>query len=288
MGEPGTTDTWWISGPTFLELYALLALLVAAYWVWTRHRLRAPWPPRSAPDGLAHRPDDLAFLNGGPELAVYAALSSMRMQDGVTLFGGIVTAAGPPPAGASELARAIHQVSTKPVHRAALPIQPRVLAVLDASADRLVRAGLLVSEAGRQQLRRIALGMLAVLVLGVARLVDGAAGGHPVGLLMTELALVVMGTIVLFAARPRRTRLGDLVLGELKATRHELAPASHPDWTVYGASAAALGVALYGVPALWASDPAMATELAAQRGTAGGGNGGSGGGCGGGCGGCGG
>jgi hypothetical protein len=75
-----------------------------------------------------------------------------------------------------------------------------------------------------------------------------------------------------------------------------------PDWVAYGPGAAATGVGLFGAGALWASDPALAEELALQRASAGGdggassvggadgGGGGSdggggGGGCGGGCGG---
>jgi hypothetical protein len=79
--------------------------------------------------------------------------------------------------------------------------------------------------------------------------------------------------------------LGDEVLSELRSRQHDLHPSSKPDWTVYGPVAAAMGVGLFGVDALWASDPAMAAELAAHRAsaasasTAGGADGGS---CGGG------
>ena len=77
-----------------------------------------------------------------------------------------------------------------------------------------------------------------------------------------------------------------------------LSPSQRPDWTAYGPAGAALGVGLFGVSALWASDPAFAAEVEATQaraaasgaGSSGCGGGGSsgcggGGGCGGGCGG---
>ena len=50
-----------------------------------------------------------------------------------------------------------------------------------------------------------------------------------------------------------------------------------PDWAVYGPAGAALGVGIFGMGALWASDPAFADELAAPAAAAAGGSGGDGG-----------
>jgi uncharacterized protein (TIGR04222 family) len=289
-------DTWGISGPTFLVLYALLAGLVGVWWLGSRRQARAAGTAKRAPGDLTGRPQDLAHLNGGASLAVFATLSAMRLRGWVALSGGTVRAADHPGPGATELERAIHGVTGRPLRRVALPAQPAVRAALDASAERLVRAGLLLSEDARRRLRQGAWAMVAVAVLGLLRLVAGIGGGRPVGLLLVELVAVVVAAGLMRGTVPRRTRLGDQVLAELRSRQHELDPANKPDWTVYGPAAAALGIGLHGVGALWASDPALATELEAQRtaaasgssGPVGVGDGGGsdgGGGCGGGCGG---
>jgi uncharacterized protein (TIGR04222 family) len=300
MVDPETTSTWGISGPTFLVLYGLLAVMIAASWWLTRQQIRASRGFSLHPGELSRRPQDLAYLNGGPQLAIFSALSAMRLHGWVAVSSGAVQAVGHLGPGATDLERAIHAVATKPVHRLALPAQSPVWTALDAVARRLTRTGLLVSDGARLRLRRIGLWMAGVAVLGVVRLVAGVQSGHPVGFLILELLAVSVATIVMLRAIPRRTEHGDQVLAELRSLQYDLDPASRPNWTVYGPAAAALGVGLFGVSALWASDPAMAAELEAQRATALGGAGGysaggsdggggsscgGGGGCGGGCGG---
>lgn len=295
MLAPTSADTWGISGPAFLAGYALLAALVVGWWLATRSAARAGGPGSRPPADLAARPHDVAYLNGGAPLAIYSALGSMRLHGWVTLTAGSVHAAGRVGAGASELERAIHRTTARPLHRGALTAQLPVRAALDATEQRLTRAGLLVPAATRGRLRGIGLAMLAVAGLGMARLVAGIAGGRPVGFLVALLVAIVVAAVVLLTAGPRRTRLGDRALAELRSRQDGLAPRNRPDWTLYGPATAALGIGLFGVEALWASDPAMAAEMAAQRATTagaggdGGGGDGGGGGCGGGgCGGCGG
>ena len=299
MVDPENTSTWGISGPTFLVLYGLLAVMVGACWWLARQQVRASRGFSVHPGELSRRPQELAYLNGGPQLAIFAALSAMRLHGWVAVSAGRVQAVGHLGPGATDLERAIHSVTAEPVHRAELPAFVPVGSVLQTTAERLVRAGLLVSDDARLRLRRIALWMAGVAVLGVFRLLAGISGGHPVGFLMLELLAVIVATVIMFRAIPRRTRHGDQVLVELRSLQYDLDPANKPNWTVYGPAAAALGVGLFGVGALWASDPAMAAELEAQRVTAlggaggysgggsdgGGGSGCGGGGCGGGCGG---
>jgi uncharacterized protein (TIGR04222 family) len=295
--------TWGIGGPTFLVLYGLLAIMIGASWWLARQQVLASRGFPVPPGELSRRPQDLAYLNGGPQLAVFSALSAMRLHGWVSVSSGAVRAVGTVGPGATDLERAIHAVTTKPVHRLALPAERPVGTALEAIAQRLVRTGLLVPDEARLRLRRIGFWMAGAAVLGVARLVAGLQGGRPVGFLALELAAVTVATIVILRTVPRRTEHGDRVLAELRSLQYDLDPANRPNWTVYGPAAAALGVGLFGVSALWASDPAMAAELEAQRAAAmggasgysgGGGDGGSGdgggsscggGGCGGGCGG---
>ncbi|OLT12188.1 hypothetical protein BJF78_25030 [Pseudonocardia sp. CNS-139] len=134
--------------------------------------------------------------------------------------------------------------------------------------------------------------MLAVAGLGLVRLLAGIADARPVGYLVAALAAVTLVAAFQLARAPRRSRLGDRALADLRTEHHGLAPALRPDWQVYGPAGAALSIGVFGTSALWASDPAFAHDIAAQHVTAGGsgsvggsdggGDGGGGGGCGGG------
>jgi uncharacterized protein (TIGR04222 family) len=299
MADPETTSTWGITGPAFVVLYAVLIIVVGACWSMTRQQVRAARGSALHPGELSRRPQDLAYLNGGPQLAIFAALSAMRLHGWVAVAAGKVQAVGHLGTSATDLERAIHSESAQPVHRTELPARASVGTVLNSTAQRLARAGLLVSDDARLRLRRGVLWMVAVAALGVIRLVAGSQDGHPIGFLIAELLVVIVATAVMLRAIPRRTEHGDQVLAELRSLQYDLDPANKPNWTVYGPAAAALGVGLFGVSALWASDPAMAAEFEAQRvaaiggasGYSGGGDGGGsscgggGGGCGGGCGG---
>ena len=107
--------------------------------------------------------------------------------------------------------------------------------------------------------------MLVVAALGVVRVMAGYANGRPVVFLIIAVVLVFVAGLLLVAMAPRRTRAGDALLRRLAADHHLLSPSMRPDWEVYGPAGAALAVGVFGVGALWAADPAFATELAAQR-----------------------
>src|SRR5204862_3602969 len=121
--------------------------------------------------------------------------------------------------------------------------------------------------------------MLAVAGLGLVRLLAGIANARPVGWLVVALIAVTVVAVILLASAPRRTQRGDRTLAALRDENHTLAPKERPDWALYGPVGAALGIGLFGMTAVWASDPAIAGELAVQRMSAGdGGSSGSGGG----------
>jgi uncharacterized protein (TIGR04222 family) len=288
-------DTWGISGPTFLLFYVAVAGLVVLAATGVRRRL-ADVPARPCAD-LAARPYDVAYLNGGAELAICAALSAMyRGGTLTTARRGVVAAAARPEVGAEELDRAIARAAARPVTRRELAGARAVSTALARIESLLVDGGLLLSAEQRRRIRAVGGWTSAVAVLGVARLVAGLQAGRPVGYLVVALAAVTAVGLVQLTRAPRRTRAGDDALAQLVREQYALSPAMRPDWAVYGPAGAALSVGVYGMGALWASDPAFAAELAARRqaaGTAGGsssvacsaGSGCSGGGGGGGCGG---
>lgn len=73
LAAPG--DTWGIPGPTFLRFYLAAAALVVV--VSVIHRVRLLAGPGDA-GTLTLGPQQVAFLNGGPGLAVHATVGGLR------------------------------------------------------------------------------------------------------------------------------------------------------------------------------------------------------------------
>jgi uncharacterized protein (TIGR04222 family) len=289
-----TADTWGISGPEFLMAYVIIAVAVLVIGTRARKQLADPVAPSPAVD-LSARPHDVAYLNGGNELAVYSALSAMHLRGTITSAGGTIRAAGRLDPDTDGLERAIHFTAGSPVQRKRLQFHRPVQTALTTIHERLVSAGLLLSDAQRRRIRHVGYWMLAVAGLGFVRLLAGIAEARPVGYLLAMLVAVTIVALVQLARAPRRTSLGNRTLADLKTAHHGLAPTQRPDWHVYGPAGAALSVGVFGTSALWASDPAFAHEIEAQRVSSGGssvaatggdgGGSGDGGGGGGGCGG---
>jgi len=263
-------ETWGISGPIFLALYFVAAVGVVA----AAHGIRR-WTVGGAPTGDSRHwleardttdPYLAAYLNGGADLAVLAALSALRA--GGLLYGRqrrcerVPGVAGRPP---SELERAILAETAGPRTRAELADTAPVRAALDALRGELVRRRLLLSDAQRARLRNWALAPLGVLGIGVLRLSDGLQGGKPVGDLVFLMFLLGVAVPILWFTVPVRTAAGNAALTRLRGNHRELAPALAPSWVANGPIAAALGVAMFGTSALWTADPAFADELSAAR-----------------------
>lgn len=266
-------DTWGISGPVFLLVYILLAAVVAVLARRTR-RTFTDVPASRPVDRLAEYPYDVAFLNGGADLALCAALSAMHRSGTITVAGrGTVVAAQRPESRTDELERAVHHAAAVPVARRHLAQAGAVASALHRIETRLVDAGLLLHPEHRREIRRAAGWTFALAALGVARIVAGIADGRSVAFLVVlVLATAVVGVLQSRSA-PRRTRAGDEALRRLADDHHVLSPAMRPDWQVYGPAGAALSVGVFGVGALWAADPAFAGELELQRAAAASGSG---------------
>src|SRR5690348_11821004 len=96
VAAPG--DTWGISGPQFLQIYAVLALLGLVFaLVW-----RATTTRGGDPVGYQPGPVELAYLAGGPALAVHSALAGLRCTGAVGPgpASRTVVSGGPLPPGA--------------------------------------------------------------------------------------------------------------------------------------------------------------------------------------------
>ncbi|MFD0744577.1 TIGR04222 domain-containing membrane protein [Phytohabitans flavus] len=256
-------DTWGISSATFAVAYALLA--AAAIGGAALHRYRAlAGPTQFNAKTLAS--SEVAYLQGGPDLAVYSALAALRCADAV----GVSTerqllVTGEPARRATRLARAVYDAAGRSALPGSLRADAGVAKELARIGDRLERAGLLPDGQTRAALTTARYLLTAVLVLGVLRLLSGIANEKPlVFLLLTVLALAAT-IVVLWRWRPRRTRAGVRALEELRDDHEHLDPAENPSWRLYGPAAAGLAVGLYGSNALWVADPAFAAEAAVRK-----------------------
>jgi uncharacterized protein (TIGR04222 family) len=185
-------NTWGISGPHFLAIYG--ALLVAASvfaLVWRRHPLRSGVDTRL--DDL--HPVELAYLRDGPDLAVLVAYWCLYRRgrlvvDGLPVAGGDrgpfrltrdqllrlergrVTLAGVRGGGhplEDALASSIAAGDSHHLRLARLRTSPE----MEAIEAKLTARGLLVDRARVVRVRRGAIPLAAVLVLGIARLAAG-------------------------------------------------------------------------------------------------------------------
>ncbi|MCY7341844.1 MAG: TIGR04222 domain-containing membrane protein, partial [Pseudonocardia sp.] len=225
-------STWGISGPVFLVVYGVIAVAVWIASTRARQVLADPVPEQSA-ENLSGHPHDVAYLNGGAELAVTSALSSMHVRGTIATTKGEVRAAGRLGTDAEDLERALHFVTgSGAVPRTRLPFHRPVTTALGAIEARLATAGLLLSDGQRRRIRRVGFWMLAVAGLGLVRLLAGIAAVQPVGLLVVALLGVTVVAAVQLARAPRRSRTGDHALAALrtdcKLIAESLAPAVPP------------------------------------------------------------
>jgi uncharacterized protein (TIGR04222 family) len=293
-------DTWGISGPDFLKVYvgALVVFLVLA----TVIRLSATrYGAKDA--GRLPSPAEAATLLGGRDRAVHASLAGLRAAKSIYEDEkGYITAADTPPAGASRLDEAVLDAVRRRVSVRSLRTDARVDSAAAEVEDAAVHAGWMLEPAERVRARLGSLLLSGLVVLGVIRIVAGLRNDRPVAFLMALSAGTAIAAIVFFVTVPRMTRSGRAALAEVRTRNRHLDPRQSPAWATYGATGAAMGVALYGAAALWAADPAFAALTGLPRQTAtdsggygaggsyggdggGGDGGGGGGGCGGGCGG---
>jgi uncharacterized protein (TIGR04222 family) len=272
LAAPG--DTWGIAGPTFLTGYLVTAaaLLVLA----TLHR-RALLG--GAPNALAAPmgPQQAAYLNGGPRLALYSSLAGLRAAGVIGSGGstGALVTTGPKPLGLTPLDNAVYDVAHRHTRTRDLGADPLVRSALERLRSGLEDAGWAVPDARRTSVRMWGLAALFLVGLGVVRVLGGLANDRPVGHLLLALLAMAGVAVYLLLRVPVPTRAGRAAVRRLRAEQAHLAPANSPALATYGAAGAAMGVALFGGAALWAMDPAFAAEAEIQRQAAGSGYSGS-------------
>ncbi|WP_293063633.1 MULTISPECIES: TIGR04222 domain-containing membrane protein [unclassified Moorena] len=278
------------TGPLFLRFYLLLvsAAVVLAYGL--RWYLRQP---ASAPYGKSVSLDayETGYLVGGQQRAVDTAIVNLVQSGhlkpvpeyrGLELVNPLVYKNDPLEFKIDNGARTGKTIT--PIRRAARSATNQI-------RDRLIDLNLLLTEdQGKLAQQYPALPIFAVLLLGITKIIVGISRDKPVGFL---IILCVMTAIIgwRFLVVPvNRSRYGDSVLGNLRATHGMLRNPKDK-------SQLALAFALFGTTVLnqyGLEDLLKVFNPPSHSGNSGGfggggcGGGGGGGGCGGGCGGCGG
>lgn len=298
-------DTWGISGPAFLTLYAAA---LGAVWllIWLRRERLAGPAPR-----VTHGRDldtyEIALLSAGEGLAAASALASLRISGAIdareahlqvfdrrALEEGAVHTVSP--LRALPEARPSHPVEAATFGailagggRRPSDVREEVArgSAISGAHGRLVARHLLYSDAARRQMRRQFWWYVPILLGGVARLLCGSSRDKSVLYL-----LALLGATVLLLGRafkvPAMTPAGAKTLQELRRRHQRLRTAALARRLPQ--ASLPMAMALFGTAILWETDAPLAAAFALpskwtgrtpDRDVGGGGGGGWGVGCGG-------
>jgi len=282
-------DTWGVTGPDFLRFYVVSAVALVLFSLLNRY---LAFNTGSYLTRNSVQPEELSYLAGGPRLAVLSSLAALRMAGAVAAERGRLQTAGRLPGDAGSLDQAVYDAVGRGVRQQDLAGDYRVVARLDLLRETLESGGLLLSQGRRRRARLGSFLLLALFVVGVARVVAGLGNERPIGFI-AALTVVVLILAGIQLRLPMVSKEGRELLKSTRAANSHLSPDLAPAGAVYGVNGAAMGVALFGAASLWAADPSFAAEAEIQRkvessgwgGTGDGGGGGDGGDGGGGCGG---
>jgi uncharacterized protein (TIGR04222 family) len=274
MNLSATSTTWDLGGSTFLMFYLALAVLTLGIAVVQRRRLLAG-PATVRTSDLT--PAQVAYLSGGPRLAVYTALAALRHAGAVGVGPAPdrhLIVAGPRPIGATNLEAAIYGAAGGRLKPYQLAADSGVSMELTRLRTELQRAGLLPNADVQRSLLTWSRALLGVQLLGAVWLLVGFVNDRP--LLPLIVLVVPFSAVAVLLRRPSvRTRAGDQALATLRQEHAHLAPTHRPAWNTYGPTGVAMSVAMFGTAAIWAADPQFAGEAEIEQ-RMGAGSGGSG------------
>ena len=266
-------DTWGIPGPTFIACY-LTAIVAVAILAAVHRKILFRGARNARVDDLGAQ--QVAFLSGGDQLAIYSSLGGLRQAGLIGSGPGhTVLQTGPLPAGVTPLDAAIHNAAGRQIRGRDLIGDQWVRSALDQLRDGLERRGLVVSTATMRTARIWVWVIGAVVLIGVLRLVAGTMNDKPVGFLFPLVFAAV--ALLIWTTRRKRVATTGAVQGlrGLRDRHDHLSPRNSPAYATYGAAGAAMGVALFGAASLYDMDPAFAAEAEIRRAVASGGYDGS-------------
>jgi len=212
------TDTWGIPGPAFAGSYLILLLIPAAYAAVQAARARVG---RQSTEPLRSL-GEVAMLAGGPVRVTETVVADLleREQLRFDSHGRLHRTSLREPA--DELGKtAVAYVRPNGSSLDTIRWDMRNCQPVKQLADGLTERGLLIDPREvRRPWKPAAIAYGALLLLGIARLISGAAAGHPVGFLIAllVLALVALVVCVVKAANgpvAKATKTGKATLGEV-------------------------------------------------------------------------
>jgi uncharacterized protein (TIGR04222 family) len=272
---------WGLSGPQFTAVYiagfiasVVIVFVVQAMLIRTDARTTGAETPLEVYQA--------AYLAGGPNRVIETAIAGLALREQILVArrGRLTAVRDATPFGPVEAA--VCQELTPTASQGRVLSRLRRHPSVEAIADQVRSRGLLLAPSRALLWRLVLLVPVAVWCVGLARAVNGADLGRPVGNLKMLLLITGMVTVILMltrwlAARNQPSAAGRSAVRQLRQ-RHRTRPT--PDVGVQVA-----GVAVLGFTAL--ADPVLRSALVTSTGSGsggdgGGGGGGGGGGCGGG------
>lgn len=287
-----------LTGPTFLNIYLALLLGAVALAIVLRRRTRIPLVG-SDPTIPKLDPFEIAYLTGKEWGAADAAIASLVQRGAVKVnpvAKTIIIAGESLPRRLHSLERAIAPEPSKlEVQRTIAAARQAAKPAFDGIRNRLIMLGLLVEDGQAWIVRLLpTLPLLAVLLLGLAKVQVGLVRGKPISFLVALCLITTLIGVGFMVVRPFRSRWGEEVLQHLRRENAALQLTGSRRCAELASDDLALAVGLFGTTIL-AGGPlndlraALAVSSSVGGTSGGGGDSGScGGGCGGsGCGGCG-
>lgn len=253
MGNP-----WGLTGPEFLQLYAVGLALALGLAVWVRLAGRRPEAEAVVQPGPL-REIEFAYLTGGATRAVETAVAALLAGDGLRASrGGYVSGTGP--LHLSDPVEREVRAYTGDTGRRTLALLVNRVATSEAVrevAERLVRRGLLVPPERLSGLGlRSAAGLIVLGVIGLFRAIEGGGEGFPIGYLVLLLILTgVLAAVVAWLPVCWRTQAGDQAV------------AAHPESISDSAAAvvARAGIAAYPEPRISDALLSHSAQVQVQR-----------------------
>ena len=242
-----------LPGPQFLLLYVFL-IVVAAMLARVIKKVVIS-PPWSDTRYINLDPYEVAYLRGGARGAIDAAIAMLAQRQllKVSKTTREITTAGRLPAGAHWFEKAVYDSLSPRSGRKVNDIRSTSLLLphTERLAEQFKQGGLTPSDDRWRMARTLSgLVMLAVLLLGVAKIFVGISRHRPVGFLVFLCVIAGIITLVVYNSRPARTRLGDQTLKQLRGESAALQMAARSRPHLMASGDVALAIGLFGIEAL--------------------------------------
>lgn len=250
-------NTWGISGPVFLTIFAtasVACLVWALCDIYLARRIRLDDPI----DRLT--PTEIGMLVSDRN-AYLAALTQLLTQGYIDSDGQPNPTPSRTKSRLDQLSRTTLEVLRNQSGKRKDVARTTRSARVDLRNELRVR-GYLTEPSARGV--RIALALF--MVIGVIRMFAGLSNAKPTGLLVAVLVVDMMSLMFVSGLQQRRTIRGDKALDAARSRNRHLRPELRPAVRTYGPTAAAIGVALFGIRIVELIDPLFAANATVSRG----------------------